>query len=191
MMRRRQMMAGKASGGTYIYRLDNAPASTTNTGIILTDTDKDWTILVEASFPKAYEDSSYYYRNGNNQTTFFRNNSSMTLNSSAVGFGVYNYYGRMYWMGQQNYTSNNSTKDFIRTDPRRYAAWHEKGTKVGKAKLNNSGIMTTPAADFAADSTPIHIRGSGSYIEIRQVLIYDKLLTENEINAYITDGTIP
>ena len=190
-LRRSLLMQGIQSQGSYIYRLDNAPTDAiTDTGICVTDTDQDFSILCEVEYPTAtYDESASQWKTSGHKVAVSTNNA-MLMQSASLVFGVYANYARTYWMTKTNYGYNNNTRDFIRTSPRRYSMIHAKDSNTSVSRYNNF-TLTTPTGAFTSDSNHLFINKSSNAYTVKQVLIYNKVLTDNEINNYITNGVIP
>lgn len=194
---RRRVLLGIKSQGTYVYRIDNVPhgavANGIDTGIMLNDVDKDWTILCDVSFVGSTltPNGSYSMQGGYKDCGIIRDNPNITSASSQVYFGFYQNYANTYWMEGRKFVFNSASLDFINPDPRRYAFYHKAGESC--AHLNLCGHeYTTPTKTFVANNNHVYVRPSVSdEFLINQVLIYEKQLTADEISAYITGKVIP
>lgn len=191
MMRRRLLYKTEIiPPGSYDYGIFNIPDNQIiDTGICLTDTDKDWSILFQVSFPGAYL-SSDYYRLPNLGITILRSSNIDDIGTETISFGFYANYFTSYYMNTNRYMYNNATRDFINISPRRFALWHDKNTQKMQIICNNYTSDITHA--FTANNTNIYIFSTKpTWGKPDKVLIYEKLLSQNEINNFISNDIIP
>lgn len=191
MMLRRGMMVPKATG-SYVYGIFNVPTTgVIDTGVCLTDTDKDWAILIEVEYPNSYIASGKEYYQIGGGASIIKTDSTVDLKTASITLGIYVNYYQAYYMNKSNSQYNRADRDFINPEPRRYAMWHEAQSGTAGLIMNNLSQTITQA--FTADNNTVHISPSRSdgMQNIRQVLIYNKALTATEISNYITNGIIP
>ena len=131
--------------GTYIYRINTPSSAIIDTGVCLTDADKNFSIIGEISFPNAnYDSTNNYYRctvgsgSGTNSLIFAAYNTP-TVNASPASLLGYNNYLRYYWMGNQRYQYTNSTKDFFKPSTHhRFCYWHEINSNTAHLTYDNT-----------------------------------------------------
>lgn len=178
--------------GSYDYGIFNIPDNQIiDTGICLTDTDKDWSLLFQVSFPGAFISSGQdFYRLANVGVAILRTTNIDGVNTETISFGFYANYFTAYYMTANRYMYNNATRDFININPRRFALWHDKNSQKMQLICNNYSSDITHA--FTANNTNIHIFNTKpSWAKPDKLMIYEKLLTQNEINNFILNDIIP
>ncbi len=188
------MMGGSAPDmGTAIYRIDNVPATVTDTQIKLADTDKDFTILTEMSFPNAYiPEGKSTWQAGVQATAYGVGSLAMSATTSMAMLLFYSNFARIRFFEKQAYRyAGDDRYPFYSNDKRhRFAHWHASGSNTASVDLDGYDTLTTPEGTYAASDDTLLVQGNEN-CTFHTMLVYDKVLTEQEIDAYIQDGIIP
>lgn len=188
------MMAGSEPPdmGTAIYRIDNVSTTQRDTGVKLADTDKSYTILTEFSFPNAVISGNSWKVGTNFNPYAVGTLDNVQSGGQAAGAQIGQNFFRIRYFDKASYQyANTETAPFFSSTGRhRFAHWHEAGSGTASANMDGYITRTTASGTFTATNDTLLVIGNAS-VNFHTMLVYDKLLTEQEISSYISDGIIP
>ena len=196
LLRRRLMVQGgeppAPPSGTYIYMKLNVPNEAFDTGIKLGDTNKAFTILTEMSFPNTTINGTNWTGIGLHAIYSLGSLASDQVQSAATIVAGRNLIRVRFCDKSALQYSNVENAPFLSPDRRhRFAHWHAADS--GDASLNYDGYVTKTATGgtYVQTNDTLNIKSWTDTIVIHALYIYDKVLTEQEISDFISDGIIP
>lgn len=191
MMLRRHMLMPSQNiiVGNFIYHYANVPSTSVDTGLKLVDTDKSYTILTEMSFPGSTV-SGNNYKVAKSTTVY--GVGTLTNAANPCFLICYQNYIRIRFFDKNTYQyANTSTAPFFSPDGvHRFAHWHETNTNTASINLDGYTTKTTPAGTYTASNDTLLIQASSGVV-VHHIFIYNYVLTQQEIDNYISNGIIP